>query len=116
MYVLKAFVLLYPKVCQRDRYVHAPLAYEKNMKYCGKFLFQSCNNLIYMISTSCVTAVRSFTISPAMISPATDGTNAVDPGMSLRSVHFLAVPGGHIQCCLQLIDISSNGRIGFSFE
>lgn len=48
-----------------------------------------------------------------MIRPATEGTNAVDPGMSLRSVHFLAVPGGQMQCCLQLIDMSSNGLTGF---
>ena len=60
--------------------------------------------------------VRSFTTSPAMIRPTTDGTNAVEPGISLRSVHFLAVPGGQMQCSLQLMDISSNGRIGGSSE
>jgi len=31
--------------------------------------------------------------SPAMIRPATEGTNAVEPGISRRTVHFL-VPGG----------------------
>jgi hypothetical protein len=61
-------------------------------------------------------SVRSFTTSPAMIKPATEGTNAVEPGMSLRSVHFLAVPGGHIHCCLQLIDMSSGGLVGISLE
>ena len=60
--------------------------------------------------------VRSFTTSPARISPATDGTNAMLPGMSLLSVHFLSVPGGHTQCCLQLILISSSGRTGFSSD
>ena len=60
--------------------------------------------------------VMSLIISPAMIKPTTEGTNAVDPGISLLSVHFLAVPGGQMQCCLQLIDISSYGLIGFSLE
>ena len=54
--------------------------------------------------------------SPAMISPATDGTNALLPGISLRTVHVLSVPGGQIQLVLQLISKSSSGRIGFSFE
>ena len=44
-----------------------------------------------------------------MIRPATDGANAVEPGISLRSVHFLTVPGGQMQCCLQLMDRSSRG-------
>ena len=35
--------------------------------------------------------VRSFTTSPARIRPATDGTNAILPGISLLWVHFLAV-------------------------
>ena len=59
---------------------------------------------------------RSFTTSPAMISPATDGTNAVLPGISLLSVHLRAAPGGQIQCVLQLIDISSIGVRAFSLE
>ena len=42
--------------------------------------------------------VISFITSPAIINPTTDGTNAVLPGTCLRCVHFLAVPGGHIQC------------------
>ena len=61
-------------------------------------------------------AVRSLMISPAMISPTTDGTKAVDPGISRLWVHFLTVPGGQMQCCLQLIDISSRGLTGFSLE
>ena len=40
---------------------------------------------------------RSFITSPATISPTTDGTNAVEPGISRRTVHFLAVPGGQMQ-------------------
>ena len=51
-----------------------------------------------------------------MISPATDGTNATLPGISLRSVHLCAAPGGQIQCVLQLIDISSIGVRAFSLE
>lgn len=40
---------------------------------------------------------RSLITSPATISPTTDGTNAVEPGISRRTVHFLAVPGGQMQ-------------------
>ena len=60
--------------------------------------------------------VRSFITSPAMIRPATEGAKAVEPGMSLLSVHFLAVPGGHMQFVLQLMDISSMGLMGFALE
>jgi hypothetical protein len=51
-----------------------------------------------------------------MISPTTDGTKAMLPGMALRSVHLRAAPGGQIQFVLQLIAISSTGVIGFSSE
>ena len=40
--------------------------------------------------------VRSFMTSPAIISPTTDGTNALEPGISRRTVHFL-VSGGQTQ-------------------
>ena len=50
-----------------------------------------------------------------MIKPATEGTNAVEPGISLRTVHF-RVPGGQIQWLLQLIDASSSGLVGGSVE
>lgn len=40
---------------------------------------------------------RSFRTSPAMISPATDGTNALLPGTWLRTAHVLFVPGGQTQ-------------------
>ena len=59
---------------------------------------------------------RSFTTSPAMISPATDGTNATLPGISRRSVHLCSAPGGQIQFVLQLIAISSLGLVGCSSE
>ena len=62
------------------------------------------------------TVVRSFTTSPAMINPATDGTYATLPGMSRRSVHLCAAPGGQMQFVLQLMDISSIGRFGSSSE
>ena len=76
----------------------------------GKIDHNNCTfNIVYLYYF-----VRSFITSPAMIRPTTDGTNAVDPGMSRRSVHLWAAPGGQIQCVLQLIDISSIGRIGFS--
>ena len=58
----------------------------------------------------------SFTTSPAIISPATDGTKATLPGISRRSVHLCSAPGGQIQFVLQLMDISSIGRVGFSSE
>ena len=63
-----------------------------------------------------LTPERSLITSPARIRPATDGTNAMLPGMSLRSVHFLAAPGGQMQCVLQLMLISSSGRMDFSSE
>lgn len=50
-----------------------------------------------------------------MISPITDGTNAVDPGISRLTVHFL-VSGGQMQWFLQLMDGSSRGRTGNSVE
>ena len=59
---------------------------------------------------------RSFTTSPAMISPTTDGTNATLPGMSRRSVHLCAAPGGQMQWVRQLMDISSIGLVGTSSE
>lgn len=40
---------------------------------------------------------KSLTTSPARIRPTTEGTKAMEPGISLRCVHFLAVPGGQIQ-------------------
>ena len=58
---------------------------------------------------------RSLTTSPAIISPTTEGTNAVEPGISLRTIHF-RVPGGQMQCCRQLMDGSSSGRVGCSVE
>ena len=59
---------------------------------------------------------RSFTTSPAMMSPATDGTKAVLPGISRRSVHVCFAPGGQMQWLRQLMDISSMGRVGISSE
>ena len=47
---------------------------------------------------------KSFTTSPAMISPATDGTNAVLPGIALFSVHL----------CLSLIHISFDLILNFT--
>ena len=58
---------------------------------------------------------RSLTTSPARINPATEGTKAVEPGISLRTVHF-RVPGGQMQCFRQLINGSSRGRVGCSVE
>ena len=60
--------------------------------------------------------IRSFTTSPARISPNTEGTNALLPGTCLRWVHFRAVPGGQMQCVRQLMDISSKGVIGGSWN
>ena len=50
------------------------------------------------------------------MSPATDGTNATLPGISRRSVHLWAAPGGQIQFVRQLIAMSSIGLVGFSSE
>ena len=40
---------------------------------------------------------RSLMTSDAMISPTTDGTNAVEPGIARRSVHLCSAPGGQMQ-------------------
>lgn len=48
--------------------------------------------------------------------PTVEGTKALLPGIFLLAVHFLLVPGGHIQCVRQLMDKSSIGRIDFSSE
>ena len=58
---------------------------------------------------------RSLITSPAIISPTTDGTKAVEPGISLRTVHF-RVPGGQMQCFRQLMEGSSSGWVGCSVE
>ncbi len=50
---------------------------------------------------------KSFITSPAIINPTTDGTKALLPGTCRLCVHFLAVPGGHMQCALQLIASAS---------
>ena len=60
--------------------------------------------------------IRSFTTSPARISPTTEGTKALLPGTCRRWVHFRAVPGGQMQCVRQLMDILSKGVIGGSLE
>ena len=62
------------------------------------------------------TPVKSFITSPAIIRPATEGTKATLPGIFLFSVHLCSAPGGHIQSVLQIMDISSIGRVGFSSE
>ena len=51
-----------------------------------------------------------------MISPMTGGTNAVLPGMSRRTVHLRTVPGGQMQCVLQLSAGSSSVLMGGSVE
>ena len=40
---------------------------------------------------------RSFTTSPPMIRPATEGTKALEPGTERRWVHLRWVPGGQMQ-------------------
>jgi len=59
-----------------------------------------------------IPAVRSRMTSPARIRPATEGTKALLPGMSRRSVHLCLVPGGQMQWLRQLMDISSSGQMG----
>ena len=63
-----------------------------------------------------ISPIRSFTTSPAMISPTTDGTKALLPGTCRRWVHLRAVPGGQMQWVLQLFAMSSFGAMGFSLE
>ena len=61
-------------------------------------------------------SIKSFTTSPAMINPAAAGTKALLPGTCRRCVHLRAVPGGQMQCVLQLMDMSSSGVMGGSLE
>ena len=61
-------------------------------------------------------SARSFTTSAASSKPAAAGTKALLPGIARRCVHFLAVPGGQMQCARQLIAISSTGVIAGSLE
>lgn len=60
--------------------------------------------------------VKSFTTSPAIIKPATEGTKATEPGIARRSVHLCSAPGGQMQFSRQLFSISSFGVSGSSFE
>lgn len=62
------------------------------------------------------TSVKSFTTSPAIISPATEGTKATEPGIARRSVHLYPASGGQIQFSRQLFSMSSFGVSGSSFE
>ena len=61
-------------------------------------------------------AIRSFTTSPARMSPATEGTKATLPGTCRRTVHLRSVPGGQMQWLLQEMDSSSMGVMGGSVE
>ena len=60
--------------------------------------------------------ISAMMTSPAMIRPATEGTKAVLPGMSRRSVHLCSAPGGQIQFVRQLLAISLIGLVGSSSE
>ena len=54
--------------------------------------------------------------SPPMISPATEGTKALEPGTARRTVHLRWVPGGQMQWFLQLMESSSMGVMAGSLE
>ena len=47
--------------------------------------------------SSALKPTRSFTTSPPMIRPATEGTKALEPGTERRWVHLRWVPGGQMQ-------------------
>lgn len=60
--------------------------------------------------------IKSFITSPAIISPTTGGTNALLPGICLRTLHFLFVSGGQMQfSSLHKFSVVF-GFIGSSFE
>ena len=59
--------------------------------FCFPYFPNYCSDL------TITSLVRSLMTSPAMIRPTTEGTNAVLPGISRRSVHLWAAPGGQIQ-------------------
>jgi hypothetical protein len=59
---------------------------------------------------------KSFTTSPAMISPATAGQKAEEPGTWRRSAQVRAEPGGQTQPVLQLLSSVSRGVRGGSWE
>ena len=92
----------------------APLRIQKSLQH--RWVRRRVRGIIQVDHGCALSCVRSLTTSAAMMSPAAEGTKAVEPGMSLRWVHFRTVPGGQTQCCLQLMDISSRGRIGVSRE
>ena len=54
--------------------------------------------------------------SPAIISPATDGTKDMLPGIWRRVVHLRVVPDGQIQLVAQFDPSVSLGAMGNSFE
>ena len=60
----------------------------------GVFLLQKIKNSLAKFYFPAI----SFTTSPAIISPATDGTKATLPGISRRSVHLCSAPGADTIC------------------
>ena len=60
--------------------------------------------------------IRSLITSPPRISPATDGTKEILPGMALLSVHLWVDPGGQTQPVRQLFSIFSRGFTEGSVE
>ena len=79
--------------CRRTRVVRASKQRYVKIEEGGLFHFrtfiQLCNSNFYF--------ARSLMTSDAMISPTTDGTNAVEPGIARRSVHLCSAPGGQMQ-------------------
>ena len=85
---------------------------EKNGRFIDPAVF-----LFYQIQPFMGTKpTRSFTTSPPMMRPTTDGTKAFEPGTERRMVHLRWVPGGQMQWCLQLMESSSMGVMTGSLE
>ena len=87
--------------------------------YQSAFSFSDRARLFYEtndLATFPLYLIRSLMTSPAMISPATDGTNAVDPGVLLLPVPFRSAPGIPSPSSAEPVDGSAKGVIGSSFE
>ncbi len=83
--------LLIRSVCKADRLIKNIYLNIHKCIFCFPYFPNYCTDL------TITSLVRSLMTSPAMIRPTTEGTNAVLPGISRRSVHLWAAPGGQIQ-------------------
>ena len=70
----------------------------------------------YRLSRHSTSRIKSLITSPAIISPATDGTNEILPGICRRIKQVRAAPFGQTQWLAQLFSSVTTGVIGSSLE